>query len=91
MIHRKHLPLIMFRCTINTQKPFHVSHFQTKQIANVYMSQEGREVNFNICDDSGYNEQFWYSYPGMAVAGGMWGKLSHITDIQEMELFFKLI
>jgi len=61
------------RCTINTQKPFHVSHFQNKQIANVYMSQEGREVNFNICNDGGYNEQFWYSYPGMAVAGGMWG------------------
>merc|ERR1712183_786716 len=60
-------------CTINTQKPFHVSHFQNKQIANVYMSQEGREVNFNICNDGGYNEQFWYSYPGMAVAGGMWG------------------
>merc|ERR1719244_1261789 len=33
------------RCTINTQKPFHVSHFQNKQIANVYMSQEGREVH----------------------------------------------
>merc|ERR1712179_60278 len=61
------------RCTVNTQKPFHVSHFQNKQIANVYMSQEGREVNFNICNDGGYNEQFWYSYPGMAVAGGMWG------------------
>ena len=43
-------------------------------MANVYMSQEGRETNFNICDDGGYNEQFWYSYPGMAVAGGMWGR-----------------
>ena len=65
---------LTLRCTINTQKPFHVSHFQNKQIANVYMSQEGREVNFNICNDGGYNEQFWYSYPGMAVAGGMWGR-----------------
>ena len=40
------------------------------------MSQEGREVNFNICDDPAYNEQFWYSYPGMAVAGGMWGEVN---------------
>ena len=48
------------RCTINTNKPFTVSHAHgtggdgTMSYVNNWFSQEGRTADFNVCSDSNY-------------------------------------
>ncbi|XP_023346304.1 uncharacterized protein LOC111715231 [Eurytemora carolleeae] len=61
------------RCTINTNKPFIVSHYQTNQIANIWMSQEGRTADFNFCSDAGYAAKMAESYGGMVFSASLWG------------------
>ena len=37
------------RCTINTNRPFRVSHSQNEGFINTWFSQEGRTANFDAC------------------------------------------
>lgn len=61
------------RCTINTMRPFTVSHYQNSGMANIYMEQEGRSASFNICGDANYNAQMAQSYGGMVFSASLWG------------------
>ena len=63
----------IFRCTINTNKPFIVSHYQNNQAANIWMSQEGRTADFNFCSDAGYAAKMAESYGGMVFSASLWG------------------
>jgi len=61
------------RCTINTNKPFLVSHFQDGNHANIWMQQEGREASFDFCSDGGYCSNMAQSYDGMVFSASLWG------------------
>jgi len=62
------------RCTIDTTKEFLISHNQNYGYANIWMQQEGREANFNICQDEGYANRMAESYEaGMVFGASLWG------------------
>jgi len=61
------------RCTINTNKWFQLSHYQNAQTANIWMEQDGKEYNFDICNDAGYVSNMASSYGGMVYSGSLWG------------------
>jgi len=61
------------RCTINTNRPFLVSHFQNDQQANIWMQQDGREASFDFCSDAGYAGRMAQSYDGMVFSASLWG------------------
>lgn len=62
------------RCSINTNRPFTVSHYQTADVVNVWLEQEGRTVDFNTCDeDSQYKRDMAKSYGGMVFTASLWG------------------
>merc|ERR1711899_598951 len=61
------------RCTINTNRPFTVSHFQNSGNVNVWFEQEGRTANFNVCNDGGYMSNMAQSYGGMVFSASLWG------------------
>jgi len=61
------------RCTINTQKPFVISHHQNQAGADVWMSQEGREAYFTVCNDGGYANNMAQSYNNMVFTASIWG------------------
>merc|ERR1711974_214481 len=60
-------------CTINTNRPFTVSHFQNSGNVNVWFEQEGRTANFNVCNDGGYMSNMAQSYGGMVFSASLWG------------------
>merc|ERR1712042_147033 len=60
-------------CTINTNRPFTVSHYQNSQQANIWMSQDGREASFDFCSDGGYCSKMAQSYGGMVFSASLWG------------------
>merc|ERR1712200_3949 len=41
--------------------------------ANIWMSQDGREASFNICEDYGYNANMAASYNEMVFTASLWG------------------
>ena len=61
------------RCTINTNRPFTVSHYQTSGQVNVWMEQEGRTASFDVCGDGGYMGNMAQSYGGMVFSASLWG------------------
>merc|ERR1711872_253064 len=61
------------RCTINTNRPFLVPHFQNDQQANIWMQQDGREASFDFCSDAGYAGRMAQSYDGMVFSASLWG------------------
>jgi len=61
------------RCTINTNRPFTVSHYQTASQVNVWFEQEGRTADFNVCNDGGYMGNMAQSYDGMVFSASLWG------------------
>ena len=62
------------RCTINTNRPFTVSHHQTSSFVNVWFEQEGRTANFNVCNDGGYiSNMAQQSFDGTVFTASMWG------------------
>jgi len=61
------------RCIINTNRPFHVSNYQTANQVNIYFNQEGKEANFNVCNDQGYENQFNMNYDDVVYCSSMWG------------------
>ena len=63
------------RCTINTNRPFTVSHHQTSSFVNAWFEQEGRTASFNACNDGGYISQMaQQSFDGTVFRASMWGK-----------------
>lgn len=68
------------RCTINTNKPFTISHTQSNKGAdgtmdsvNNWFSQEGRTANFNVCSDPNYVKNMGYSLNGIVFSASLWG------------------
>merc|ERR1712228_856437 len=67
------------RCTINTNKPFTISHSQVKggdglmSAVNNWFYQEGRTVDFNVCSDGNYVKNMGYSLNGIVFSGSLWG------------------
>merc|ERR1711909_2169 len=59
--------------TLNTNRPFTVSHYQNSQQANIWMSQDGREASFDFCSDGGYCSKMAQSYGGMVFSASLWG------------------
>jgi len=61
------------RCTINTNQPFVISHFQNSGTANTWMGQNGKEASFGMCNDGGYISNMANSYGGMVFSASLWG------------------
>ena len=64
---------LIFRCTINTNKWYHLAHFQNENTATITMEQDGKEYTFDICNDGGYVSNMATSYGGMVYSGSLWG------------------
>ena len=69
----------IFRCTINTNKWYHLAHFQNENTATITMEQDGKEYTFDICNDGGYVSNMATSYGGMVYSGSLWGLNSMVT------------
>jgi len=71
----EHLVIIthLDRCTINTNQPFVISHFQNSGTANTWMGQNGKEASFGMCNDGGYISNMANSYGGMVFSASLWG------------------
>ena len=63
----------MFRCTIDTNQPFVISHYQNSGQANTWMGQNGKDASFNMCNDGGYLGNMANSYGGMVFSASLWG------------------
>jgi len=61
------------RCTINTNKPFKMSHFQNTHQAITSLKQGDADASFNICPDGGYIANMAASYEGMVFTAALWG------------------
>ncbi len=61
------------RCTINTNKPFIVSHTQNASFVNNWFYQEGRTMSFNICNKDWYVKNMSYSLGGIVFIASLWG------------------
>ena len=61
------------RCTINTNRPFTVSHFQTSGSVNVWFEQDGRTASFDACKDGGYIGRFAPAFNDMVFVASLWG------------------
>merc|ERR1711872_476611 len=59
------------RCTINTNKPFQISHSQMSDKATVTLEQEGRMAKFDVCKD--YIADMSSSLEGMVFSVSIWG------------------
>jgi len=65
--------------TIDTNKPFTISHAQgkagdgTMSYSNNWFSQEGRTDSFNSCSDGNYVKNMGYSLHGIVFAASLWG------------------
>merc|ERR1711909_86846 len=62
-----------YECTINTNQPFVISHFQNSGTANTWMGQNGKEASFGMCNDGGYISNMANSYGGMVFSASLWG------------------
>merc|ERR1712047_213164 len=61
------------RCTINTNRPFTVSHFQTSGSVNVWFEQDGRTASFDACKDGGYIGRFAPAFNDMVFVASLRG------------------
>merc|ERR1711936_107861 len=61
------------RCTINTGRPFVISHFQNSGQANTRMGQDGKDASFGMCNDGGYISNMASSFGGMVFSASLWG------------------
>ena len=63
------------KCTINTMRPFRVTHTQNGQRINTKFEQEGRSAEFQSCNDPDYislmDEQ---AFDGSVFTASLWGK-----------------
>ena len=66
----------IFSCTIDTRKPFTVSHHQTKEgLVNTWMEQDGKTFDFNICSDLRNDRlKIAKSFDGMVFSASLWGE-----------------
>ena len=60
-------------CTINTDQPFTISHFQNSGQANTWMGQGSNSDSFNMCNDGGYVSNMANSYGDMVFTASLWG------------------
>jgi len=60
------------RCTINTRKPFVMSHFQNTNQTTTFMRQDGRTASYETCSDSSYLANMAVSYGGMVFNAALW-------------------
>ena len=72
-MNKRPLLILCFRCTINTDQPFTVSHFQTSDVANTWMGQGSNSADFNMCNDGGYVSHMSQSYDNMVFTASLWG------------------
>jgi len=61
------------RCTINTNRPFIVSHHQSSDLVNIWFSQEGREDSLSICKDPGYISGYVGNFDDVVFCSSLWG------------------
>merc|ERR1711962_943997 len=69
------------RCTINTNRPFTISHSQGNGLpdgqmdyVNNWFEQDGRTASFNVCDnDKNYVKNMGYSLDGIVFSASLWG------------------
>jgi len=61
------------RCSINTGRPFVISHFQNSGQANTWMGQDGKDASFGMCNDGGYISNMASSFGGMVFSASLWG------------------
>jgi len=62
------------RCTINTKKPFIMSHFQNPNQATTWMYQDGKTASYEKCSDSGYLSMMAPFYDGMLFTASLWAE-----------------
>ncbi len=63
-------------CTIDTSRPFSVSHYQDAALSRFAMRQDGQEVAFDLCQgNEAYTErmdEYWRD--GMVLVFSLWGE-----------------
>jgi len=61
------------RCTINTNNWYQLEHRQNSDKSIIWVEQDGREYQFEICGDAGYRQRMAQSYDNMVWSGSLWG------------------
>jgi len=61
------------RCTINTNRPFNVSHFQNAEEVEVSLKQDDKSASFAVCTHGGYVSNMAPAFDGMVFAAALWG------------------
>jgi len=61
------------RCLINTNNWYQLVHTQNSEKARIWVEQDGREYEFEICNDAGYRSRMAQSYDNMVWSGSLWG------------------
>ena len=59
--------------TVDTNRHFTVSHFQTSGSVNVWFEQDGRTASFDACKDGGYIGRFAPAFNDMVFVASLWG------------------
>ena len=69
-------------CTINTNQPFTVSHYQDSEVVNVWFEQEGRTATFDAsCNDDGqYISRFAPALNEMVFVADLWSPTNSFID-----------
>jgi len=60
-------------CTINTNLPFKISHFQSSEEVTTTLEQEGREASFAVCTNPGYLDEMAPVYDSLVFTATQWG------------------
>jgi len=60
------------RCTINTNKPFTVSHFQNSTMFTTNLEQEGKKASYAKCNHGGYVDNMADSLNNMVFVASLW-------------------
>jgi hypothetical protein len=61
------------RCTINTQRPFQTTHFQSAEKVTTTLEQDGKSGSFSVCNQGQYVADMSPSFQGMVFCATMWG------------------
>merc|ERR1719369_715765 len=60
------------RCTINTNNPFKVTHFQNADQATTTLEQDGKTGSFTVCNQGEYVADMAPSFSGMVFNVALW-------------------
>jgi len=61
------------RCTINTKKPFKLTHFQSAEEATTTLEQDGKTASFAACNQGQYVADMSPNFSGMVFTVSLWG------------------